>query len=204
MSLCVCVCVCVCECGGGGGGGRGRDLRRGDLWNTETLHYMFEATYQRHYSKSSVSAHTQDACVFSCNLPPALLAEWQGSFTCYCSLTRRWSGYRNKSRHRKLTLEKNIHPLLPGIELWSRVRRSTTELSPPPYTSWSSKGVSQHWTNEALKPCCCFKYEFLFIPWFSTTNGECIVNMKNKTCIPNYDIMHWTIIANNKHTQTGS
>ena len=29
--------------------------------------------------------HMFGACVFSCNLPPALLAEWQGSFTCYCS-----------------------------------------------------------------------------------------------------------------------
>ena len=28
--------------------------------------------------------HMFGACVFSCNLPPALLAEWQGSFTCYC------------------------------------------------------------------------------------------------------------------------
>ena len=27
--------------------------------------------------------HTQGVCVFSCNLPPALLAEWPGSFTCY-------------------------------------------------------------------------------------------------------------------------
>ena len=26
-------------------------------------------------------------CVFSCNLPPALLAEWLGSFTCYCGNT---------------------------------------------------------------------------------------------------------------------
>ena len=31
--------------------------------------------------------HTQGVCVFSCNLPPALLAEWQGSFMCYCSNT---------------------------------------------------------------------------------------------------------------------
>ena len=28
--------------------------------------------------------HTQGACVFNCNLPPALLAEWLGPFTCYC------------------------------------------------------------------------------------------------------------------------
>ena len=35
------------------------------------------------YSKS----HTWGACGFSCNLPPALLAEWPGSFTCYCGKT---------------------------------------------------------------------------------------------------------------------
>ena len=29
--------------------------------------------------------HTYGACVFSCNQPPALLAEWQGFFTCYCN-----------------------------------------------------------------------------------------------------------------------
>ena len=37
----------------------------------------FEATMRAHIC----------ACVFSCNLPPALLAEWAGSFTCYCSNT---------------------------------------------------------------------------------------------------------------------
>ena len=26
-------------------------------------------------------------CVFSCNLPPTLLTEWPGSFTCYCGNT---------------------------------------------------------------------------------------------------------------------
>ena len=31
--------------------------------------------------------HTQGACVFSCNLPPAPLVEWPGSFTCYCGNT---------------------------------------------------------------------------------------------------------------------
>ena len=30
--------------------------------------------------------YTKGACVFSCNLPPALLAEWPGSLTCYCGL----------------------------------------------------------------------------------------------------------------------
>ena len=50
------------------------------------------------------------ACSFSCNLPPALLAEWPGSFTCYCGNTW-WNGYRNKSQHRRLNPEKNISRL---------------------------------------------------------------------------------------------
>ena len=44
------------------------------------------------------------------------------------AITRGWNGYRNKSQHRKLALEKKIlPPLLPGFEpgtFRSRVRRS--------------------------------------------------------------------------------
>ena len=44
------------------------------------------------------------------------------------AVTRGWNGYRNKSQHRKLTLEKKIvPPLLPGLEPGTfrpRVRRS--------------------------------------------------------------------------------
>ena len=44
------------------------------------------------------------------------------------AVTRGWNGYRNKSQHRKLTLEKKIlPPLLQGFEpatFRSRVRRS--------------------------------------------------------------------------------
>ena len=44
------------------------------------------------------------------------------------AIIREWNGYRNKSQHRKLTLEKKIIPsLLPGLEpgtFRSRVRRS--------------------------------------------------------------------------------
>ena len=50
-------------------------------------------------------------CLFRCNLPPAILAEGSGSFTCHCSNM----GTLNKSRHRNLTLEKKILPLL----LWA-------------------------------------------------------------------------------------
>ena len=65
--------------------------------------------------------------MFSCNLPLALLAEWPG-FLRATAVIRGWNGYRNKSQHRKLTLEKkSLPPLLPGLEpatFWSRVRRS--------------------------------------------------------------------------------
>ena len=71
-------------------------------------------------------------CVFRCNLPTALSAEWPRSFTCHCGNTGvEWTP--NKSKHRKWTLEKKIlPPLLPGFELATfrvRVRRCTNKLS---------------------------------------------------------------------------
>ena len=53
-------------------------------------------------------------CMFRCILPPALLAEWLGSFTCHCSYTG-VEQTLSKSQHRWLSLEKKI--LLPGFEL---------------------------------------------------------------------------------------
>ena len=64
-------------------------------------------------------------CMFRYNLPPAVLAEWPGSFTCHCSNTG-VGRTLNESQHTKLTLEKKIlPPLLRGLELatfWSWVR----------------------------------------------------------------------------------
>ena len=65
--------------------------------------------------------HTQGACVFSCNLPPALLAEWPGFFLRATAVTRGWNGYRNKSQHRKSTLEKKFS------------RRSSRDSNPRPF-----------------------------------------------------------------------
>ena len=52
------------------------------------------------------------------------------------AVARGWNGYRNKSQHRKLTLEKNIlQPLLQGFEpatFQSRVRRSNHRAIPAP------------------------------------------------------------------------
>ena len=53
--------------------------------------------------------YMQGACVFSCNLPQALLAEWPGSFTCYYLNTGEKMDTKI-SQHRKLTLEKKILP----------------------------------------------------------------------------------------------
>ena len=74
-------------------------------------------------------------CVFRCNLPPALLAEWPESFTCHCG-NAGMERTPNKSQHTKLTVEKKIlPPLLPGFEratFRSRVRRSNQQASPSP------------------------------------------------------------------------
>ena len=88
---------------------------------------------QRHSQPTPTSMGQGCICVFRRNLPPALLAEWPGSFTCHCGNTG-VERTPNKSQHTKLTLEKNIlPPLLPGFELStfrSRVRRSN-QLSYP-------------------------------------------------------------------------
>ena len=83
--------------------------------------------------------HRQGACVFNNKLPPALLAEWPGSFMYYCGVTvgceDGGGGGRGvegggggtdtdcKSQRRKLTLEKKLLPplrpeLRPGAFRW--------------------------------------------------------------------------------------
>ena len=49
--------------------------------------------------------HRQGVCVFSRNLPPALLAEWLGSFRCYCGDTGVEHRYRNKASAQKADKE---------------------------------------------------------------------------------------------------
>ena len=58
---------------------------------------------------SCKSKYYLGACMSSCNLPAARLAERPGSFTCRCG-NAGWNGCQNKSQHRKLTLEKNFFP----------------------------------------------------------------------------------------------
>ena len=57
-------------------------------------------------------------CLLRCNLPPALLAEWPGSFMCHCGNTGVKRSLNKKSQHTKWTLEKKVlPPLLSGFKL---------------------------------------------------------------------------------------
>ena len=79
---------------------------------------------------------SQGVCLFRCNLPPALLAEWPGSFTCHCGNTGvEWT--MNKSQHTKLIQEKKISLAAPTT-FRSRVWCSTNKLSwlPTMQTKW--------------------------------------------------------------------
>ena len=63
---------------------------------------------------------------------------WQNDLGLLCAtaVTQGWNGYPNKSQHRKLTLEKKIHPpLLQGFEpttFWSWIRYSNQWAIPAP------------------------------------------------------------------------
>ena len=92
-------------------------------------------------------------CVFRCNLPPALLAEWPGSFTCHCG-NAGLERTPNKSQHTKLTLEKIIlPPLLPGFELAifrSRVWRSNQQAIPAVKTPVSVGQYAHWWVSDNM------------------------------------------------------
>ena len=108
----------------------------GATWNCCHLRaFCVHHTIMHHVTSLHANPHMYGVHVFSCNLSPALLAEWLGSFTCYC-VTRGWNVYWNKSQHRKLTLEKKILPLLlPELvpeTFRSRVRHANHWVTPLP------------------------------------------------------------------------
>ena len=82
--------------------------------------------------------------VYACLAVTCYLHFWQNDqdFLRATVLTRGWNGYRNKSQHRKLTLEKKIlPPFQQGFEPATFNHESgtlTTELSPPPYSNLHS------------------------------------------------------------------
>ena len=76
--------------------------------------------------------------VHACSAVTCQLHFWRNNLDLLraTAVTRGWNGYRNKSQHRKSTLEKNIFPLLlPGLEPGTfrpRAGALTTEISPIP------------------------------------------------------------------------
>ena len=67
------------------------------------------------------------------------------------AVTQGWNGYRNKSQHRKLTLEKILPPLLPGLEsgtFRSRVWRYNHWAIPAPHKWLASRKT---WNVEELE-----------------------------------------------------
>ena len=79
--------------------------------------------------------------VYACLAATCHLHFWQNDRDLLraTAVTQRWNGYRNKSQHRQLTLEKKILPLLlQGFEpatFQSRIRRSNHRAIPLPI--WS-------------------------------------------------------------------
>ena len=59
----------------------------GATWNCSRLCASSVHTIQPCTMSLHAMPHTLGVCVFSCKLPPALLAEWPGPFTCYCGNT---------------------------------------------------------------------------------------------------------------------
>ena len=96
-------------------------------------------------------------CVFKCNLPPALLAEWLGSFTSHCGNTG-MERTLNKSQYTKLTLEKKILlPHLPGFELttfrsWVQCSYQQAVLDPIFFLRISMETTPSPRTIPVLKP----------------------------------------------------
>ena len=81
------------------------------------------------------------------------LAEWPGFFTCYCGNTG-VERYRNKSQHRKSTLEKKIlPPFQQGFEpatFQSRVRCSNHWAIPAPNSHTYLRFSPLYWHRQVL------------------------------------------------------
>ena len=99
--------------------------------------------------------------MFSCLAVTCHLNFWYRNdrdFLRATAVTRVWNEYRNKSQHRKLTLEKKIlPPLLPGLEpatFRSRVRPSNHSAIPAPITNVVHRRFSSAEFCEHMMPEC--------------------------------------------------
>ena len=81
-------------------------------------------------------------------------------------VTRGWNGYRNKSQHRKLTLQKKIlPPLQQGFEpatFWSQVRHSNHWAIPAPNVCVFRRSVYLHQCLEE-KYLCWVRIPYIYV-----------------------------------------
>ena len=91
----------------------------GTAWNCCRLGASTVYTIQPCTSLQCHFIQSHRGRVYACLAVTCLLHFWQNDrgLLRATAVTRGWNGYRNKSQHRKLTLEKKIlPPLLPGLE----------------------------------------------------------------------------------------
>ena len=97
--------------------------------------------------------------VYVCLAVTCHLHFWQNDWDLLraTAVTWGWNGYRNKSQHRKLTLEKKILPqLLPGLEpgtFWSWVRRSNHWAIPAP--QYNTIQINTNYCDAKIKTVTC-------------------------------------------------
>ena len=114
--------------------------------------------------------------VYACLAVTCHLHFWQNDrdFLRATVVTRGWNGYRNKSQHRKSTLEKKIlPPFQQGFEpatFQSRVRRSNHWAIPAPPLKQGSSFLFVHFLGgQELCPlfydCCFFPLLYCFLFW---------------------------------------
>ena len=119
-----------------------------------TMHHVTSCRQQQSH------IHKVHGCL-AVNLPPALLAEWPGSFMCYCG--NRGGTNTKMSQHRKSTLEKKIlSQLQQGFKpttFQSRVQHSNHWAIPTPILFFLSAFIicDQKWSKPVLWSGSCLQ-----------------------------------------------
>ena len=131
--------------------------------------------------------------VYACLAVTCHLHFWQNDrdFLRATVVTRGWNGYRNKSQHRKSTLEKKIlPPFQQGFEpatFQSRVRRSNHWAIPaPPLTSIETTRLIRHGEKVVKGVWRWGKREIIYLPLHCNhQNDFCIKTGRDDSCFLN-------------------
>ena len=103
------------------------------MWNTWLSCLGTHSAYTMHqWTVLFKATHACGACVFSCNLTPALLSESPG-FLCATAKTQGWTGHRKKESAQNVDWGEEMSPTahagsIKPMTFWLRVQVSTTEL----------------------------------------------------------------------------